>query len=121
MRFKLDECVPVELAGLFRAEGYGTETVVDEKLVGKSDRFLLDSYKTENRVFVTTDKGLGNIIEYPPKDFGGIVLLRPKGTNFESFKAVVSSLIDYLKLEEGKPDLNGKLAVVTPNRRVRIV
>jgi len=121
MRFKLDECVPVELADLFRAEGYEIDTVVDESLVGESDRFLVNRCKTENRVFVTADKGLGNIIEYPPKEFGGIVLLRPKGSNFESFKEVVSSLMDYLKPEEDKIDLNGKLAVVTPDKRIRVI
>ena len=115
MRFKLDENLPVELVLNIRNAGHEAETVDYEGLSGSSDEIILDVVKEEGLVFFTLDKGIGDIRNYPPEQYSGIVLFRPattgRGTTLDFVRAHLANLVEM--------DLSGRLVVVT-ERGVRI-
>ncbi|MHC4253189.1 MAG: DUF5615 family PIN-like protein [Planctomycetota bacterium] len=78
MRFKIDENLPVEIIADLRAAGHDAESVMDEGLSGSPDPRVLERAKREARVFFTMDKGVGDIRRYPPGEYPGIVLFRPR-------------------------------------------
>lgn len=76
MKLKLDENLNDRHAQLARERGHDASTVVDEGLCSTSDETLLELARVESRVLITLDKGLSNTIQYPPKRYAGIVVLR---------------------------------------------
>lgn len=51
MRFKIDENLPVELAGELRTAGHEAATVRDQGLAGSTDPNLSKICKFESRIF----------------------------------------------------------------------
>jgi hypothetical protein len=80
MKFKIDENLPLEVADDLRAAGHDAQTVFDEGLAGAADPAIMARVKAEGRVLLTMDKGIGNIHHYPPTDYAGIVLFRPRSS-----------------------------------------
>ncbi len=78
MKFKIDENLPVEAAELFRGAGHEADTVADEGMVGEDDATLIEVCKREDRAIVTHDQDFSDILTYPPADYPGIVVLRPR-------------------------------------------
>lgn len=109
MKFKLDENLPSELVAELSAAGHDVETVLGEGLVGALDETVLDRARTEGRVLLTLDKGIGDIRRYPPGEHAGVVLFRPasagRGATFEFVRARLH-LLEARALEK-------KLVVVT--------
>jgi predicted nuclease of predicted toxin-antitoxin system len=77
MRFKIDENLPEELVSDLRQAGHEADTVFDEGMSGAADAAILARVQVEKRVFLTLDKGIADIREYPPNKYSGIVLFRP--------------------------------------------
>lgn len=77
MKFKLDEHLPVEFAIDLRHAGHDAMTVNDEHLSGAADHDLMRVVQAESRVMLTMDKGIANVVNYPPQSYSGIVLFRP--------------------------------------------
>lgn len=77
MKFKLDENVPIELRDDLRMLGYDADSVHDENLSGIADAWSLEQARLEDRVLLTMDKGIADVRRYPPREYAGIVLLRP--------------------------------------------
>jgi hypothetical protein len=80
MRFKIDENLPVEIADDLRAAGHDAHTVGEERMAGAADAAIMAHVKAERRVLLTMDKGIGNINQYPPHEYAGIILFRPRST-----------------------------------------
>jgi predicted nuclease of predicted toxin-antitoxin system len=78
--FKLDENLPVELRDDLRALGHDADTVYDEGIAGAPDEVLLQRARDEGRVLITMDKGIADVRRFPPRQYAGIVLLRPGST-----------------------------------------
>lgn len=78
MKFKVDENLPAELAIELTAAGHDAQTVFDEGLAGSPDPALVDAAHREHRILLTMDKGLADVRAYPPQQYDGIVLFRPK-------------------------------------------
>ena len=76
-RFKVDQNLPVEIAVALRDAGHGAHTVYDEELAGTPDPELGVVIQRERRGLVTLDLGFGDIRNYPPRDYQGIIVLRP--------------------------------------------
>jgi predicted nuclease of predicted toxin-antitoxin system len=51
--------------------------IFDEALNGEIDEKIAQTCRMECRVLITLDTDFANIRIYPPKDYMGIVLLRP--------------------------------------------
>jgi predicted nuclease of predicted toxin-antitoxin system len=77
VKFKLDENLPVELAADLRVLGHDAETVLDEGLRGVADSTLIRVATAEARILLTLDKGIANLLQYPPHEHEGVVLFRP--------------------------------------------
>jgi predicted nuclease of predicted toxin-antitoxin system len=108
MRFKIDENLPTEIVAELRGAGHEAESVYDEGLVGASDPVILDRARSESRVLLTLDKGIGDIRVYPPREYPGIVLFRPGSNGRKAvFEFVRRRLLRVLE-----HDLHGRLVIV---------
>lgn len=75
-KFKVDENIPAEVAGLLISAGHDAVTVPEQQLGGCPDRDIMEVCRHESRAIVTLDLGFSNIRTYPPADHSGIVVLR---------------------------------------------
>ena len=77
MRAKLDENLPIEVAGLLRTAGWICDTVHDEGLIGADDPTIGAVCRKESRILFTLDLDFADIRAYPPSEYVGIVVFRP--------------------------------------------
>jgi predicted nuclease of predicted toxin-antitoxin system len=109
MRFKIDENLPGELVSDLRQAGHEADTVADEGMSGATDAEILSRVQIEQRAFLTLDKGIADIRNYPPMNYSGIVLFRPPTAGRTETLAFVRQHLPTL-LQAG---LNGHLVVVS--------
>jgi predicted nuclease of predicted toxin-antitoxin system len=109
LKFKLDENLPQELAKDFVDRGHEADTVVGEGLKGAVDPVVLHHVRIEGRVLLTLDKGIADVRIYPPKDYAGLVLLRPQSTGRKAVLDFVRGNLDAILSHE----LSGRLMVVS--------
>ena len=98
MRFKIDENLPNECADLLRDVGHQVETVYTEGLQGKPDNLVVASCQQEGRVLVTLDRGFGNLITYPPRDYPGFIVLQPHRQDKNTVLALLQQVIPLLTI-----------------------
>ena len=79
MKFKLDENLPVELCDDLRALGHEADTVPDEGLMGVPDSILLEHAQSEDRVLLTMDKGIGDVLAFARRHLPDILAVDLKG------------------------------------------
>ena len=96
MRFKLDENLPVDLAGMFRAAGHDAMTVLDQNLKGARDSDLASACMREGRAIVTLDTDFADIRTYPPDAYPGLVVLRPSAQSRDHILRIGSRLLNAL-------------------------
>ena len=99
MKFKIDENLPNEAAKLLQEEEHDTETVYDEALQGRSDSEVAQVLQQEGRILVTLDRGFGNLSEYPPHDFPGFLVLRPRWQDKDHVLDLLRRVIPVLSQE----------------------
>ncbi len=104
MRFKLDENLPLEAAEVLINAGHDAHTVYQEKLNGASDSEISAVCKNEQRILITLDTDFCNILNYPPKEYPGIIVIRTMDQSKPSVLAYVRQIIGMLSREpvEGK-------------------
>lgn len=78
MRFKIDENVPVEVADLLWANMHDAMTIFDQHMIGELDPKVASVCKSEERALITLDLDFSDIRTYPPREFPGIIILRPR-------------------------------------------
>ena len=116
VRLKTDENLPDSAMELLRAAGHDVTTVLEEKLGGAADPQIAEVCRRETRALVTLDRGLGNIRAYPPADYPGIVVLRPRDQSVDAILALVQTSIALL----GTNPLDGALWIIDEHRlRIR--
>ena len=69
MKFKIDENLPTELAGLLQQKGHDAISVVEQELGGKPDTAIASVCQNEKRALVTLDKDFADIRHYSPREF----------------------------------------------------
>ena len=97
MRFKFDENLPADAAGILREAGHDVATVLEQGLKGTSDDSLASVCTSEGRVLVTLDVDFADITAYPPRDHAGIVVLRlPRQDKFSilSVMRTLSAIVE---------------------------
>ena len=72
MKVKLDENLPLQLAGLLRALGHESETVHDEGLVGHEDSEIWEATQRASRFLVTQDIDFSDLRKFAPGSHHGI-------------------------------------------------
>lgn len=76
MQFKIDECLPVEIADILTEKGFKSETVKDEGLAGSPDKVIWETVQAENRFLITADLDFSDTRLFRPGTHPGILLLR---------------------------------------------
>jgi predicted nuclease of predicted toxin-antitoxin system len=92
MQFKIDENLPIEAAESLRNASHDALTIHDQQMVGDPDPQIAAVCKSEQRAIVTLDLDFSDIRTYPPGEYHGIVVLRPR----TQAKAVVLNLVSQL-------------------------
>jgi predicted nuclease of predicted toxin-antitoxin system len=75
MKLKLDENLSRSVAELCRAAGHDVMTVRDQNLDGAPDETVFEASAREQRVLVTLDRDLGQVLRFPPDERAGIVIM----------------------------------------------
>ena len=115
MKFKIDENLPVEVVAVLHAAGFDAMTVLDQGLRGSSDPVVADICVREDRSLITLDGHFGDVTRYPPSDFPGLIVLRPRQQDKDH---VVDLVRRVMPLFDSEP-LLGRLWIVEESR-VRI-
>jgi predicted nuclease of predicted toxin-antitoxin system len=116
VKFKTDENLALEAASILRESGFPCETVWDEGLSGAADQTIAARIQEEGPLLVTLDLEFSNIQAYPPDQYIGIIVLRPKTQDKATVIAYIHKLITLLR--ERTPA--GELWIVQRDRiRVR--
>ena len=112
MKLKINEDLPSECAGILRGGGFEADTVADEQLTGAEDATVGVRCRSEGRVLITLDLDFANIRAYPPAEYAGIIILRPKRQD----KHAVLTLVDRIALVLANRAPAGELWIVEPDR-----
>jgi len=115
VKFKTDENLPNAAVAILRAAGHNVTTVLEEELGGAADPRVAQICRTEQRALITLDRGLGDIRAYPPADYHGIVVLRPRDQGIDAIVALIQRIGPLLESHS----LVGTLWIVD-ERRVRV-
>ncbi len=117
LRFLTDEDVPRSTARVLRDAGFDAVDVRDVGLRGKSDADVFAYAQKEARILITCDMGFSNILNYPPSQVHGMMVVRVPDSepidifNREVLKAVQEvgeHLLHHLAIiEVGKVRLRG--------------
>src|SRR6266498_2205890 len=90
MRFITDEDVPRSTARVLRDAGFDAVDVRDVGLRGKTDAEVFEYAQQENRLLITCDMGFSNILNFPPSENPGILVVRvPDGEPIDTFNREV--------------------------------
>jgi len=109
MKIKLDENLGTRGAEWLRAAGHEVTTVYEQGMTSSSDRELIQHCKVEQRCLVTLDLDFSNPLLFPPRDYGGIAVLRlPPHPSLEDIQDTCLTLTEALACE----DITGRLWVV---------
>lgn len=111
MQFKIDENLPVEAAEALAAAGHDALTIHDQQMVGDPDPQVAAVCQAEGRTLVTLDVDFSDIRAYPPGDYHGIIVLRPRN---QAKPTVLSLMAQFIPLLVSEP-LSGNLWIVQEN------
>jgi len=114
MRFLVDANLTLSVAPLIRALGH--EAIdVREIAMGNADDSVIARHARKNAFcLITRDKDFGDIRNYPPGDYGGIIVLDLP----DDFRTtdVLRLLEVFLSRKEWLQRLPARLAIVEPSR-----
>lgn len=99
MRFKIDENLPIEVAGVLRDAGHDAMTIGDQRMSGEPDPRVAAVCRDEDRAILTLDLDFSDIRTYPPSDYPGIIVLRPSTQSKSDVLALVGQLLPLLNAE----------------------
>jgi predicted nuclease of predicted toxin-antitoxin system len=110
VRFLTDENLPREIVQLLRQLDHDALDVRESGMAGATDRQVSARAQSEARILVTMDLDFANIVQYPPGDFAGILVLRvPHPTRLYA----VNTLRNFLSAVDEK-DIGRALVIVEP-------
>jgi predicted nuclease of predicted toxin-antitoxin system len=73
MRVKLDENIPVRLAGELSPLGHDVDTVASEGLKGKPDSDVWSAARREERFLITQDLDFSDVRQFRPGTHAGLL------------------------------------------------
>jgi predicted nuclease of predicted toxin-antitoxin system len=116
MSLLLDHNVPRKYLRLLQEWGYES-TVLDEHIAADADDADVIALAQElDAVLLTADLDFANILDYPPADHAGIVVMRYEATDETGITATLKQALTDLY----RDDLRGALVIVEPQRyRIR--
>lgn len=93
---------------LLRQEGHEVTTLRELGKADAEDEEVLGIATSLNALLITNDKDFGNVLKYPPEQYGGVIVLR---ITFENQKRVHEILLNMLK-KYGREKLRKTLVVI---------
>ena len=96
MKFKIDENLPAEFAKILQQAGYDALTVLDQNLKGEPDSIIIEVCQQEERILITLDLDFSDIRSYPPSQYSGILVLRPKRQDKIHLISLLRKVLPYL-------------------------
>lgn len=112
----LDNCVPRRYLRLLSGWGYESTLMTDYIAADSADAEVISLAVRLDAILLTVDLDFANILDYPPADYGGIVVLRYHIHNETELDDTLRTALDDLY----RDDLRGALIIVSPGRyRVR--
>lgn len=97
MKFKVDENLPVAVVTILCDQGHDAISVVDQNLAGAPDGDVANVCRTEQRVLITLDVDFADIRTYPPEEYAGIIVLRPKVQTISAIVGLTNQAVQLLK------------------------
>jgi len=99
MKFKVDENLPVEIAGVLEENGHDAVTVFQQQLCGEADSRIFEVCQREKRALVTLDTDFADIKTYPPNELFGLVVFRLKRQDKPYVLSIARNLLKILSNE----------------------
>ncbi len=115
MRFKLDENIPPDFKEYLCEFEHDVHSVFDERLNGALDIDIAQACRLEKRILITLDLDFTDTRIYPPSDFSGIIVLRPKRQSIKLFMPLLISAVNALINDS----VEGKLWIVD-HKEIRV-
>lgn len=118
MHFLIDASLPRGVGDVIRARSHAADDVRDIGLGAAPDEVIAAHARSTGQAILTRDGDFGNVVDYPPERYNGIVVIRTPQT---AGKLFVLDLVDeFLSAAELIADMSGRLVIVEPGRvRVR--
>ena len=114
-RLFMDQCVPRSVSESLRDAGHMVELLRSHLPINAKDPDVIACAQRLDAVLVSLNGDFGEIINYPPSDFGGIVALQVRN-HPESLPAIVMRLLTYLAEHGEREHWIGKLFLVEAHR-----
>jgi predicted nuclease of predicted toxin-antitoxin system len=115
MKFKIDENLPAGSARLLREAGHDATTLLEQGHRGAPNSVVADLLRHEGRALITLDVDFADIRNYPPNEFPGIIVIRPRRCDREQISKILANVVQALEEEQ----VTGRLWVVD-DKRLRI-
>ena len=119
LRLIMDQCVPRSVSESLRDAGHTVELLGSHLPINAKDSDVIAYAQSLDAILVSLDGDFGDIINYPPANFGGIIALQIRN-HPESLPAIVMRLLTYLDEHAEKEHWLGRLFLVEAHRiRIR--
>ncbi len=115
MHFKLDQNLDRGIAQPLVDAGHDLKTAEEQVLQRADDPTIAAVCKAEGRCLITADLGFAQIIDYPPDQYPGLIVVRhPRPT-----RGAMRALFEQIRMMCLQESPDGRLWIVEPGR-VRI-
>ena len=115
MRIKTDENIHADVAAMLCVAGHDVSTVPAQGLGGQKDGVIGGACSREKRALITQDLHFANVLNYPPGQYAGLIVLRLRRQDAANQVAAVGRLMPHLSPEL----LAGRLWIVD-EQRIRV-
>jgi len=112
----LDHCVPRRFVRLLTEWGYTAELSTKHVAPDAPNQTIIELAQSRDAVLLTVDLDFGNILDYPPANYVGIIVLRYQADHENEIDACLKTALDDLYRDK----LRQALVIVSPDRyRIR--
>ena len=118
LRFFVDQCVPRSVFEALITAGHDVSILRNHLPINAKDPEVIACAQSLKAILVTLNGDFADIINYPPKDFGGIIALQIKN-HPESLRTIIMRLLTHLTEHPQNDAYIGKLLLVE-SHRIRI-
>jgi predicted nuclease of predicted toxin-antitoxin system len=111
MAILLDHCVQRKFLRLLISWGYEASLLQDHIKPDAADTDVIEVAQQLDAVLLTEDMDFANILDYPPQDYVGIIVIRYQAKNETASTDTLKQALDDLY----RDDLRGALVIIDEN------
>jgi predicted nuclease of predicted toxin-antitoxin system len=112
LKLKLDENLNPAWTTILKEAGHDATSVVEQKLAGAVDTVVAEACRQECRALITADIGFGQVVDYLPERYAGLIVLRHPQPTRGLMRKLFLQVVDALERESPA----GRLSIVEPGR-----